>query len=184
MPDIIGLSAMIVMDKAAGGPGLAGRFDKGVTAMEGIAPNILTWEPQPEVYPIIISGQAQAGLGWNARSQLNSKLSNGKLKAVIPNEGTVFQINTINLVANTPAGRSEAAKKFIDYALSAETQKRFSEDMFYAPTNAKVQLEASAAERTALTQMDKVVPVDWIALAKIRDAMMDQWRRRILPLSR
>jgi putative spermidine/putrescine transport system substrate-binding protein len=184
MPDIIGLSAMIVMDKADGGPGLAGRFDKGVTAMEGIAPNILTWEPQPEVYPVIISGQAQVGLGWNARSQVNAKLSNGKLKAIIPSEGTVFQINTVNLVANTPASRSEAAKKFINYALSAETQKRFSEDMFYAPTNAKVKLEPSAAERTALMQMDKVVPVDWIALAKIRDAIMDQWRRRVLPLSR
>ncbi len=184
MPDIIGLSAVIVMDNKDGGPGLAGRFDKGITAMEGIAPNILTWEPQPEVYPIIISGQAMAGIGWNARSQLNAKLSNGKLKAVIPSEGTVFQINTINLVANTPPARSEVAKKFINYALSAETQKRFSEDMFYAPTNAKVQLEPSAAEKTALMQMDKVVPVDWIALAKIRDAMMDQWRRRVVPASR
>jgi len=184
MPDLIGLSAIIVMDKAAGGSGLSGRFEKGFAEMEAVAPNILTWEPQPEIYPLIVSGQAHVGIGWNARSQFNSNLSAGKLKAVIPSEGTVFQINTINLVANTSPDRAEAAKKFINYALSAETQKRFSEDMFYAPTNADAQIESSAAERTALRQMDKVVPVDWIALAKVRDVMMDQWRRRILPLSR
>jgi putative spermidine/putrescine transport system substrate-binding protein len=182
MPDIIGLSAIMVLDKVEGGPGLAGRFEKGIEAMAKIAPNILTWEPQPEIYPVVISGQAQAGLGWNARSQLNAKLSDGKLKVVIPSEGTVFQINTINLVANAPA--SDAAKRFIDYALSAETQKRFTEDMFYAPTNSKVEVGPETREKTALSQMDKVVPVDWLAVAKIRDAMMDQWRRRILPLSR
>lgn len=184
LPDIIGLSAIIVMDKKEGGPGLPGKFEKGFAMMGEIAPNILTWEPQPEVFPLIISGQAWVGLGWNARSQFNSKISNGKLKAVLPSEGTVFQINTINLVAGIPEARAEAARKFIDYALSAETQKRFAEDMFYAPTNAKAQVEPSAAERTALMQMDKVVPIDWLALAGVRDSMMDQWRRRVLPLSR
>ena len=182
MPDIIGLSAIMVLDKTDGGPGLAGRFDKGIEAMGKIAPNILTWEPQPEVYPVIVSGQAHAGLGWNARSQLNAKLSGGKLKAVIPSEGTVFQVNTINLVSNAP--QTEAAKRFINYALSAETQKRFTEDMFYAPTNRNVQVDAETRERTALSQMDKVIPVDWIAVAKVSDAMMDQCRRPLLPHSR
>lgn len=182
MPDIIGLSAVMILDKAAGGPGVAGRFEKGMDAMASIAPNILTWEPQPEVYPVIINGQAAIGLGWNARSQVNSTLSNGKLKAVIPSEGTVFQINTINLVKGGPG--NEAAKRFINYALSPETQKRFTEEMFYAPTNMKAVIAADAAERTAVKQMDKVVPVDWLAVAKVREPMGEQWRRKIVPLSR
>jgi putative spermidine/putrescine transport system substrate-binding protein len=182
MPDIIGLSAIVVMDKVDGGPGVGGHFTKGFEAMGQIAPNIQTWTPQPEVYPVIISGQVAAGLGWNARSQYYANTSNGKLKAVLPSEGTVFQINTINLVAGGPA--SDAAKRFINYALDPETQKRFSDDMFYAPTNAKVQLGSATLERTALSHLDKVVPVDWMALAKIRDALMDQWRRSVLPLSR
>jgi putative spermidine/putrescine transport system substrate-binding protein len=32
--------------------------------------------------------------------------------------------------------------------------------------------------------MDKVVALDWIALAKVRDQIMEQWRRKVLPLSR
>jgi putative spermidine/putrescine transport system substrate-binding protein len=182
MPDIIGLSAIMVMDKVEGGPGLPGKFEKGFEAMGKIAPNILTWEPQPEVYPVVVSGQAAAGLGWNARSQYNAKISGGKLKAVLPTEGTVFQINTINLVANGPA--PDAAKTFINYALSPETQKRFTEDMYYAPTNAKAQISPEAAEKTAVMHMDKVVAVDWLAVAKVRDQLMEQWRRRVLPLSR
>jgi len=182
MPDIIGLSAIMVMDHADNGPGLAGRFDKGVQAMGEIAKNVQTWEPQPEIYPVVISGQVAVGLGWNARAQINAKLSDGKLVAVIPAEGTVFQMNTINLVANGPS--SELAKKFINYSLSAETQKRFTESMFYAPTNSKVQVDPDTASRTALSKMDKVVKVDWLEMAKNRDTMMDQWRRRVLPLSR
>ncbi len=182
MPDIIGLSAIVVMDKANNGPGVEGHFAKGFEAMGRIAANIQTWAPQPEVYPVIIAGQVGAGLGWNARAQFYSNTSNGKLKAVIPSEGTVFQINTINRVAGGPA--ADAAKRFINYALSAETQKRFSDDMFYAPTNAKVQLDPATSERTAFSHMDRVVPVDWMALAKLRDVFMDQWRRSVLPLSR
>ncbi len=62
----------------------------------------------------IVTGQAAVGAGWNARAQVNSQTSGGKLKATIPQEGTVFQINTINLVANGPGG--DAAKTFVNYA--------------------------------------------------------------------
>lgn len=182
MPDIIGLSAIMVLDKTLGGPGLQGRFEKGFEAMGEIARNIQTWEPQPEIYPLVISGQVAAGLGWNARSQLNAKMSNGRLVAVVPAEGTVFQMNTINLVTNGPS--PEAAKKFINYALSPEAQKRLTEEMFYVPSNKKVKVDPETEKRTALSMMDKVVPVDWMGVAKVRDAMMNQWRRLVVPLSR
>jgi putative spermidine/putrescine transport system substrate-binding protein len=182
MPDILGLSAIMVLDKLQSGPGISGQFAKGFDAMASIAPNVLTWEPQPEVFPLIIGGQVAAGMGWNARSQYNAKMSEGKLQAVVPEEGTVFQINTINLIAN--AQHSAAAKRFINYALSAEAQKRFSQDMYYAPTNAKVELDQETASKTVIRQMEKVVPTDWIAVAKVRDQLLELWRRRIIPLSR
>jgi putative spermidine/putrescine transport system substrate-binding protein len=56
--------------------------------------------------------------------------------------------------------------------------------MFYAPVNAKAQIADAAINRTAAKSMDKVVALDWIALAKVRDQIMDQWRRKVLPLSR
>lgn len=182
MPDIQGLSLVLILDKAKGGADYLKGVDKGIAAVGEIAPNVQTWEPKPEVYPVLISGQAAIGLGWNARAQVNADASGGKLKAVLPQEGSVFQVNTINQVANGPG--KDAAAKFVDYALSPEAQKFFTEAMFYAPTNAKAQISDAAIARTAVKSMDKVIAVDWIALAKVREPIMEQWRRKVIPLSR
>jgi putative spermidine/putrescine transport system substrate-binding protein len=182
MPDIQGLSLVLIMDRARGGTDYLKNVDRGIAALGEIAPNVQTWEPKPEVYVTIISGQASIGAGWNARAQVNSDTSNGKLKAILPSEGSVFQINTINQVANGPG--KDAAARFINYALSPEAQKSFTEAMFYAPTNAKAQISETAIARTAVKSMDKVIPVDWIALAKMREPIMEQWRRKVIPLSR
>lgn len=182
MPDIQGLSLVLIMEKARGGTDYLKSVDKGIAALGEIAPNVQTWEPKPEVYVTIISGQATIGAGWNARAQVNTDTSNGKLKAVLPAEGSAFQINTINYVAGGPG--KDAGAKFIDYALSPEAQKAFTESMFYAPTNAKAQISESAIVRTAVKSMDKVIPIDWIALAKVREPIMEQWRRKVIPLSR
>lgn len=182
MPDIQGLSLVLITDKARGGADYLKSVEKGIAALGEIAPNVQTWEPKPEVYPVIISGQAIIGAGWNARAQVNAETSGGKLKATLPQEGSVFQINTISLVANGPG--KDAGAKFANYALSAEAQKAFTESMFYAPTNAKAQISEAAIARTAVKSMDKVIPVDWIALAKVREPIMEQWRRKVIPLSR
>jgi putative spermidine/putrescine transport system substrate-binding protein len=182
MPDIQGLSLVLILDKARGGTNYLANVDKGIAAVGEIAPNVLTWDPKPDVYQAIISGQANLGVAWNARAQLNSDLSGGKLKATLPTEGSVFQINTINLVANR--ANSEAAAKFVNYAIGTVAQKSFTEEMFYAPVNAKAQISDAAINRTAVKSMDKVVALDWIALAKVRDGIMEQWRRKVLPLSR
>lgn len=182
VPDIQGLSLVMILDKVNGGPGVSGRFARGLEVVGTIAPNVQTWEPRPEVYAPIIAGQASIGVGWNARAQVNSDTSGGKLGAVIPQEGTAFQVNVISLVRGS--AKAEAARRFIAYALSAEAQKAFTENMFYAPTNAQAQIAASAIDRTAVRSLDKVVPIDWIAVAGVRDQITEQWRRRVVPLSR
>ena len=63
MPDIQGLSLVLILDKARGGTNYLQNVDKGIAAMGEIAPNILTWEPKPEPYPVIIAGQAHLGAG-------------------------------------------------------------------------------------------------------------------------
>jgi putative spermidine/putrescine transport system substrate-binding protein len=182
MPDIQGLSLVMVLDKAAGGSGAASLYDKGIQAMGPIAPNVMTWEPKPDVYAPIIAGQAAIGIGWNARAQVNTDTSGGKLRATLPAEGSVFQINTIQLVKGS--AKADAARKFINYALGAEAQKAFTESMFYAPTNSKAQIASSAIDRTAVKQLDRMIPVDWLGVAKVRDQVIEQWRRRVIPLSR
>lgn len=182
MPDIIGLGLTVLLDKIAGGTDPMHNLDKGIAEMGKIAPNVQTWDPRPEVYAPIVSGQAAIGVGWNARAQLNQDLSSGKLQPVLPKEGSLFQANTINLVAGT--ANQAAAKRFINYALGPKAQKAFTESMFYAPSNAKAQISEAAISRTAVRSMNKMVLIDWVEIAKIRDSVNEQWRRKVIPLSR
>jgi putative spermidine/putrescine transport system substrate-binding protein len=182
MPDIIGLSLTLLLDKIEGGTDPMHNLDRGIAELGKIAPNVQTWNPTPEVYAPIVSGQAAIGVGWNARAQSNHDLSGGKLQAVLPKEGSLFQANTINLVAGSPS--QAAAKRFINFALSPTAQKAFTELMFYAPSNAKAQISQTAIDRTAVGALDKMIPVDWVELAKIRDSVAEQWRRKVIPLSR
>ena len=182
MPDIVGLGLTILLDKIAGGTDPMHNLDKGIAELGKIAPLVQTWDPRPEVYAPIVSGQAAIGVGWNARAQLNMDISGGKLQPVLPKEGSLFQTNTINLVANT--ANQTAAKRFINYALGPKAQKAFTESMFYAPVNAKANISPEAIQRTAAGSLDRMVPIDWIELAKIRDSVNEQWRRKVIPLSR
>ena len=184
VPDIQGTTLMIISDKMAGGTNYVESVEAGIKKLEELAPNVQTWEPRPDVYQPISSGTAAIGIGWNARAQVYSDLSAGKLAVVLPEEGSGFQINVIGLVKGAPA--SEGAKKFIDYALSPEAQAAFTERMFYAPTNSKAAplISEAAMKRTAAGVMDKMIDINWLEVAKIRDAITEQWRRRVIPLSR
>ncbi|KKX33217.1 ABC transporter substrate-binding protein [Rhizobium sp. LC145] len=182
VPDIQGTTLTIIANRLAGGGDYKENVDAGIEKLGELAPGVQTWEPKPDVYTPIANGQAAIGIGWNARAQIYSGTSGGKMAVVLPEEGSGFQINTINLVKNAPAG--DAAKKFIDYALSPEAQAAFTAEMFYAPTNSKAQVSGEALQRTAAGQMDKMIDIDWLAVAKIRDSITEKWRRQVIPLSR
>jgi putative spermidine/putrescine transport system substrate-binding protein len=169
VPDIQGIALTIVANKLAGAGDPTAGLDKGLARMT-------------DPYTLIVNGTAAVGIGWNARSQVYHDESNGRLDAVLPTEGSVFQINVINLV--TGSKNQKAAEVFINYALDTEAQKAFTERMFYAPTNKKAQISKAAVDRTAAGAMAKMIPVDWIAMARMRDRLTEQWRRQVLPASR
>lgn len=144
------------------------------------APQVQTFEPQPDGYTLILNDTLAFATGWNARAQLNHDRSGGRLGVMLPQEGTVLQINTINLVKDAP--HREAGLAFIQYALSAEAQKRFTERMFYGPTNTTAGISPDAASRTTASAENKarVVPVDWNEMVKLRDAWNQRWRREVI----
>lgn len=180
-PKLQGTSLTFILDKAAGGSNPVVNFDKGIEQLKKIAPGVQTWDPKPEPYIPVMNGQAVLGIGYNARAQYFSDQSNGRMKVTVPKEGTVFQINSINLVKGAP--NKDAALKFANYALSPEAQKAFAELMFYAPTNSKTVVSAAALNRTVAGQMDRIIPIDWIEYAKTRDKLDEAWRRQVIPLS-
>ena len=84
-----------------------------------------TFEPNPDGYTLILNGVVRVATGWNARAQLYSDESKGRIGVLLPPEGSVFQINTINLTAGSK--NRAAAVAFINYALSQQAQKAFTE---------------------------------------------------------
>jgi putative spermidine/putrescine transport system substrate-binding protein len=178
-PDIVGLAFTIMANKTWGGANYL-KLDTGIAKIAEMAAGVLTFEPKPDNYTMIIAGQIALGCGWNARGQIYAARSEGKLAVALPDEGSLFQINVIG----QPKGikNPEAAQRFIAHALSAPAQKAFTERMFYAPVNSKAQISPEAAAKTASTpdRQARMLDVDWLEVAKIRDNVTEQWRRRIL----
>jgi putative spermidine/putrescine transport system substrate-binding protein len=180
MPNIQGIAATILTAKMLG-QDYRQSIEAAVQKLKELAPAVQTFDPQPDGYTLVLGGSLSLATGWNARAQLFHDQSKGKMGVLLPAEGSVFQINTINLVAGSK--NPGAAQAFINYALSADAQKAFTETMFYAPTNAKAKIAPAAAARVAGTPetMAKMIPVDWNWIATIRDQWNNRWRREIIP---
>lgn len=154
-------------------------IDQAVDKLAELAPNVQTWAPNPDEYQSVITGSTVLGVGQNARGQYYSNESGGRLGVAFPEEGTVYQINTINLSAQAP--NPAAAKTFIDYALSAEAQAAFAEALYYAPSVTNVELSAEVAERVVQTDGSlKIIPLDQAWLAEVRGDWTDRWNREII----
>jgi len=180
IPSLETISLLLIFNKMHGKTDFKASLEAGWGAIEKMAPLVLTWDPRPDPATFITNGTADLGVGWNARSQVYAERSNGKMAVATLDEGTVLQVNTITLIKNAPD--QEAAKKFIAYALSPEAQKAFTEQMYYAPTNMKAQVSEKALARTIASpeRMAKVIDVNWLDVAKIRDGIIRDWRRRIV----
>ncbi len=179
VPDIVGLGFLMMANKTFGGEDYR-QLDKGFEAVGNMASNVLSWDPKPDAYSFITNGTASLGVGWNARGQIYSDQSGGKLAAVLPQEGALFQINVLGLVKGSK--QPDAARAFMNHALGAEAQAAFTERMFYAPTNTKAKVSEAALAKTAASpeRMAMMLPVDWLEVAKFREGVTEQWRRRIL----
>ena len=183
-PDIQGVALTIIANQLAGGESYLDGLDAGVEKMAELAPLVQTWEPTPDPYQPIMNAQADIGIGWNARGQIFSDQSNGSMGVVIPSEGSVYQINVIGTVEGS--ANEEAAKTFMNFALSPEAQALFTERMFYAPTNEKSEPSTEALDRTAATpeRMETMIDINWLEVAQFREALTERWRREIIPRSR
>lgn len=181
-PNIQGLALTAMVEKMEGG-NHAQSIDRAIAKLRALAPSVQTFEPNPDGYSLILNGIVRVATGWNARAQLYSDETGGRIGVVLPPEGSVFQINTINIPKG--AKNRAAAVAFVNYALSQEAQKAFTERMFYAPTNAAARIDPAALARTATTPENRarMIPVDWVEIARVRDQWNNRWRREIVAAS-
>ncbi|ACM39639.1 MULTISPECIES: extracellular solute-binding protein [Rhizobium/Agrobacterium group] len=178
-PEIAALMNTILLTRAAGGDEKKS-VDQGVEKFAEIAKNVQTWAPAPDAYELVSNGTVKAGAGWNARAQFFAKDPKSNMSVVIPTEGSMFQINTLNLVKGAP--NKEEALKFIDYALSPEAQAAFANLMFYSPTNKDAKPSQDALSKTASTPeiREKLKPLDWAFFVSKRESWLQEWRRKVI----
>jgi putative spermidine/putrescine transport system substrate-binding protein len=180
-PNIQGLALTAILAHAAGGDWR--NINAAMPRLRELAPSVQTFTPNPDGYTLILNDQVRFATGWNARAQLYHDQSQGRIGVVLPEEGTAFQINTINVVAN--AKNRAQALAFVAHALSAEAQKAFTERMFYGPTNPNAQVSPAALARTALAPQfrERIVGVDWDEMVRLREQWNQRWRREVIAAS-
>lgn len=158
-------------------------IDPAIAKLRELAPNVQTFEPSPSGMDLLLSGGVNIATGWNARSQIRSNTV-PHLGIMLPSEGTISVMDTLNLVKN--AKNRAAGLAFINYALGGEAQTAFSNAAFYGPTTSKANVPAEAFARmtSAPDNLRRVLPVDWSFVSGIRDQWTARWRREVISASR
>ena len=179
-PNVIGIALQLVVANYLKAD-YKGPPDAEIEVLKKIAPNVQTWNAMPDNYTMVINGDIDIGIAWNARAQDYKNRAPGKIESIAMADGAILDMDTINLVEG---GRNpEASLAFIDYALSAEAQERFAKLMYYGPTNRNAKLPDDIASRTSSypATLAKMIPVDWDYVATVQDSWSNLWRREVVP---
>jgi putative spermidine/putrescine transport system substrate-binding protein len=144
LADTRGVILIPILDKLAGAD-YKQTVDPAFDLLKKIAPNVQTWNPAPDCYAVIQSGEDDLSICWNGRAQYLHDAQGGKIAVALPKEGSIGQTNTINLVAGSK--NAQAAQLFINYAIGAEAQTVFAQKSFYGPVNSTVKLDDATAAR-------------------------------------
>ncbi|GAD09093.1 spermidine/putrescine-binding periplasmic protein [Gluconobacter frateurii NBRC 103465] len=141
--DTRGVVLLPLLTRMAGGD-YRQNIEPGLTLMRQFAPYVATWNAQPDIYTLTLAQTIALGVGWNGRGQMLARDNPDTLRAVVPSEGSVAQINTLNLTA--PPQRTRLAQAFIEHALSPDVQTAFANVAFYGPVNRQVVLSDETSE--------------------------------------
>ena len=174
--DIQALSLTLIATHLAGGD-IAGDNAQGIDSLVRLAPHVQTFEPHPDQFTLVANGTAALGVGWNARAQRMAHLFPDRLSVILPREGTVAQINVIAL---TKGGHDpEASALFENEALGTSAQTRFSEAMYYFPTNQDATPPADLLEEVIPAE-SRLLPVNWLDVSHMRRRLLRRWKHEIL----
>lgn len=128
----------------------------------------------------LISGEVTVGLSYISRTAQWNNAADGKLKAIIPAEGTIASTFWACIPAN--AKDKEQAYEFLNSFLLPEAQAAFAEGMGYAPTVDNAPLDPALSARITLSESDaaRLLTPDLDALGAEFDAHIDMWNRLVV----
>lgn len=179
LADTRGVILLPILAKLKGGD-YKTSIDPAIDFLKEIAVNVSTFEPAPDCYAVVQSGEVDLSICWNGRAQYLHDTQGGKIGVALPKEGSIGQTNTIGLVENT--GNREAAELFVNYALGAEAQATFAEKSFYGPVNTRVSLSEPVAARIYGSKEAQAAQssLDWNFVAEQYSAWIQRINREVI----
>lgn len=182
-PNIQGIALTLLVNKLAGGD-YKTSIDPAIAKLKEIAPYVKTFEPSPDGTTMLLNGAVGLSTGWNARSQIRRDEIGDKLGILIPPEGSVIIMDTVNVIKG--AKNKDAALAFANYVVSPEAQQAFSDATFYGATNIKAKVKEDVLKRSVSNPelLARALPIDWNFVSPLRDQWTQRWRREIIAMSR
>ena len=94
--------------------------------------------------------------------------------------GPVLVRDMVCQVANSP--NPELAQMFIDLAIGVDNQTAYANEIYFGPTNSKVQLPEQAAADTINTpeEVESLLQLDWPYVIAQRADWTTRWNKQIL----
>ncbi|KVK49695.1 spermidine/putrescine ABC transporter substrate-binding protein [Agrobacterium deltaense] len=179
LSDTRGVILLPILTKLKGGD-YKTSIDPAIDFLKEVAPSVSTFEPAPDCYAVVQSGEVDLSICWNGRAQYLHDTQGGKIGIALPKEGSIGQTNTIGLVEGS--ANRQAAELFVNYALSAEAQATFAEKSFYGPVNSKVALSEPVAARIYGSKEAQAAQssLDWNFVADKYSAWIQRINREVI----
>jgi spermidine/putrescine transport system substrate-binding protein len=126
--------------------------------------NLLAYD-DTTFYQKLVSGEAVLVEAWDGWCNYGIA-SNDKIKYVVPKEGSDLWVDTMVVVESSP--NKEAAQKFIDYVLKADTGKWVVENIMYKTPN---KAGMDAVDPAMLKQYPNmaITPAELLKFEQLRD---------------
>lgn len=166
---------MTMMDRtgAPGQPNVNGGFEK----LQKLKPNILTFYSQmPQLAPLLQQGEVWLATWPSSRAQAEID-SGAPIAWTIPDEGGYMNASTIGIAKGTK--NLAAARKYVNFVLSAEAQAANAELIYLNPVNRETKIPDALAKKLGVDALPRLKVPDWEATAKALPEWTARWNREI-----
>ncbi len=150
-------------------------IESGFTRLAELADHAVVFQSSGPANNLMVA-QGEAGVTFGLASQtLDLKANGAPVDWIVPAEGAIALPQGFQIAAHTR--EPDLARRFVDYALSIETQTRLAEELLLVVTNKNVTL---SPETAALVPLNNIIYLDFVTIGAERGAWTDRFNREIL----
>lgn len=126
----------------------------------------------------VLSGEIPILLDYDFNGYRLKYKDNGPIEVVLPQEGTIVLPYVVGLVANGP--NPEAGKRFLDYLLSDEGQRAWS-DGFVRPIRSELMSAETQGKFLPASEYARSKAIDYQRMAAVQQGFTERWLAEVLP---